>query len=284
MEHSCIITVMTYLSLEPRTYWIDVENNYIFFIWQDSNEEKQDGEVAKAGKTKKTGKAGKQNITDKFKIRNSPKSLTDMVNSLSDQQKEWVRNNGFGRILEFSLEKIPHRLACTALEAFDAQICSLKVHGESIDITNEDVYDILGFPIGDRCFTMATGNEASERQTLWKNQFIKDKITTCTVIERIKESEDADDLFKLNFLMVLANVLIERKTGSYVHMDILSFDIQLDECNQYNWGEFLLKCLVRTKLTWRTTTTSLFYTGPIIFLTVSAIIIIILIHTLLIFI
>lgn len=199
-----------------------------------------------------------------------------MVTSLSEQQKQWVRISGFGPLLDFRLEKIPHKLACNVLEAFDAPTCSLELHStESIPITNEDVYNVLGLPIGDRILTPATGDEASNvlrRQDLWKDQFGKTNITTTTVIERMKISDEADELFKLNFLMVLCNVLIERQTGSYVHREILSFNIQLDECNHYNWGEFLLRCLVRTKSNWKNGTVSLFYTGPIIFLTVSTLV------------
>ncbi|KAL8119180.1 uncharacterized protein LOC141724157 isoform X2 [Apium graveolens] len=216
----------------------------------------------------KVGKAGKVNVTDKFRIRNSPNTLTDMVTNLSEQQKQWVRTTGFRHLLDFRLEKIPHRLACSVLEAFDAQNCLLKLQSENVAITNQDVYNVLGLPIGDTLFTLATENKSLERHYTWKEQFGKNNITTAAVTERIKESEEADDLFKLNFLIVLSNVLIERQTGSYVHRDILGFDIQLDQCNQYNWGEFLLRCLVRTKANWRKATSSLFYTGPIIFLTI----------------
>ncbi|KAK1382116.1 hypothetical protein POM88_019851 [Heracleum sosnowskyi] len=224
---------------------------------KEPNEDKWDGKV---------GKAGKVNVTEKFKVRNSPNTLTYMVTNLSDQQKQWVISTGFKHILDFRLGKIPHRLACSVLEAFDAETCSLKLQGESIAITDQDVYNVLGLPNGDTIFTLATEDKALERHNLWKEEFGKNNITTAAVAERIKESQEADDQFKLSFLMVLSNVLIESQTGSYVYRDILGFDIQLDDCNQYNWGEFLLRCLVKTKANWRKTTRSLFYTGPIIFL------------------
>ncbi|KAK1398406.1 hypothetical protein POM88_008269 [Heracleum sosnowskyi] len=133
-------------------------------------------------------------------------------------------------------------------------------------LTYMDVYNVLGLPNGDKIFILVTEDKALERHNLWKEEFGKNNITTSAVAERIKESQEADDQFKLSFLMVLSNILIENQTGSYVHMDILGFDIQLDDCNQYNWGEFLLRCLVKTKANWRKTTRSHFYTGPIIFL------------------
>ncbi|KAK1379675.1 hypothetical protein POM88_026419 [Heracleum sosnowskyi] len=171
-----------------------------------------------------------------------------------------MKINGMGKLAK--LEK----LACSVLEAFDAETCSLKLQGERIVITDHDVYNVLGLPNRDKIFTLATQDKALEGHNLWKEEFGKNNITIAAVAKSIKESQEADDQFKLSFLMVLSNVLIERKTGSYVHRDILGFDIQLDDCNQYNWGEFLLRCLVKTKANWRKTTRSLFYTGLIIFL------------------
>ncbi|KAK1373077.1 hypothetical protein POM88_029270 [Heracleum sosnowskyi] len=224
---------------------------------EEPNEDKWDG---------KAGKAGKVNVTEKFKIRNSPNTLTYMVTNLSEHQKQWVKSTGFKHILDFHLGKIPHRLACSVLEAFDTETCSLKLQGESIVITDHDVYNVLGLSNRDKIFTLATYDKALERHNLRKEEFGKNNITTTAVAKRIKESQEADDQFKLSFLMVLSNILIERQTGSYMHRDILGFDIQLDDCNQYNWGEFLLICLVKTKANWRKTTRSLFYSVPIIFL------------------
>ncbi|KAK1375616.1 hypothetical protein POM88_031809 [Heracleum sosnowskyi] len=146
------------------------------------------------------------------------------------KQKQWVISTGFKHILDFRLGKIPHRLACSVLEAFDAETCSLKLQGESIIITDQDVYNVLGLPNGDKIFTLATEDKDLERHNCGKNN-----ITTAAVAEKIKESQEADDQFKVSFLM-------------------------------YNWGEFLLRCLVKTKVNWRKTTRSLFYTGRIILL------------------
>ncbi|KAK1361016.1 hypothetical protein POM88_045490 [Heracleum sosnowskyi] len=153
-----------------------------------------------------------------------------MVTGLSEQQIQWVRRTGFGPILDFRLEKIPHKLTFNVLEAFDEDTCSLKLHSESITITNEDVYNVLGLPIGNQILIETTTDEVLKRQNLWKDQFGKTNFTTAAMIEKKKkQSDEADELFKLNFLMVLCNVLIERQTGSYVHREILSFNIQLDE-------------------------------------------------------
>ncbi|KAK1375636.1 hypothetical protein POM88_031829 [Heracleum sosnowskyi] len=155
---------------------------------KEPNEDKWDGKV---------GKARKVNMTEKFKIRNSPNTLTFMVRNLYDEQKQWVISTGFKHILDFRLGKIPHRLACSVLEAFDAETCSLKLQGEIISITDQDVYNVLGLPNGDKIFTLATEDKDLERHNCGKNN-----ITTAAVAEKIKESQEADDQFKLKFFLI----------------------------------------------------------------------------------
>lgn len=203
-----------------------------------------------------------------FKIRNSPSNLMEMISGLSDKQKEWVRKTGFGHLLGFALGKIPHRLAYHVLQLFDASNKCINLPDGSIQITSQDVYDVLGLPTGPSSFTYAA---TAARKNMWTSQFPEKSpynIAPSTVISVMNEMTEDTELFKLNFLMILANGLIERNTTSYLIRDILDYEIDLDNCAAYNWGELLLKSLVNTKNNW-SNLKSLFYPGPIIFLTVS---------------
>lgn len=191
-----------------------------------------------------------------------------MISRLSEQQREWVKTTGFGNLLDFEIGKIPHRLAYHVFELFDASSQSLRLPGGSILITNQDVYDVLGLPVGPRSFKYA---ETAARKNLWTSQFPEKNqynIPPSTVIERMNAMTEDNELFRLNFLMIMANGLIERNTTSYLIRDILDYEIDLDNCAAYNWGELLLKSLVNTKNNWPKLK-SLFYHGPIVFLTVS---------------
>lgn len=88
------------------------------------------------------------------------------------------------------------------------------------------------------------------------------------LIDVMKDMTEDSELFKLNFVVIVSNGLIERNTTSYVIRDILDYDIDLDNCAAYNWGEYLISCLVKTKNNW-ISLKSLFYPGPIVFLIVS---------------
>ncbi|KAK1384610.1 hypothetical protein POM88_022345 [Heracleum sosnowskyi] len=71
---------------------------------------------------------------------------------------------------------------------------------------------------------------------------------------------------KLNFLIVLSNVLITKKTNSYVEKQLLIFDDHLDSLSDYNWAEYLLNSLVAAVQSWNRST-SVFFNNSLIFLT-----------------
>ncbi|KAK1360718.1 hypothetical protein POM88_045192 [Heracleum sosnowskyi] len=215
------------------------------------------------GKSKKK----KGNICNVFKIRNSPSNLTEMISGLSEQQKVWVRKTGFGHLLDFSMGKIPHRLAYHVFNSFDSMSLTLKLPNSSIQITDRDVYDVLGLPTGQQTFKFA---DTSARKNLWTSQFPQKpqyNILPSTVIDIMKDMTEDNEMFKLNFLMIMSNGLIERNTTSYLIRDVLDYDINLDNCAAYNWGEYLISCLVKTKNSWGSMK-SVFFSGPIVFLTI----------------
>ncbi|KAK1369641.1 hypothetical protein POM88_035733 [Heracleum sosnowskyi] len=208
----------------------------------------------------------KKNVTKLFKIRNSPSNLTTMMSVLSGQQRTWVRTTGFGSLFDFNLERIPHHLAFHILQSFDASSRSLKIDGKTLPITDIDVHEVVGLPVGQKSFTYA---KTAARKNLWTSQFPgkpQYNISPSTVVDIISASDEDDEIFKINFLIVLFNILIERNTSSYLLRDVLDYNIDLDNCCEYNWGELLLNSLVKTKNTWPTLS-SLFYPEPIIFLT-----------------
>ncbi|KAK1375236.1 hypothetical protein POM88_031429 [Heracleum sosnowskyi] len=232
----------------------------------ENKERKRKGKIAEKDGDEEDKKK-KKNITDIFKIRNSPSNLREMISGLSEIQKTWVRNTGFGRLLDFALGKIPHRLAYHVFQLFDASSRTLKLPGRIIPITDRDVYYVLGLPVGKRGFNYAT---TTARKNLWTSQFPEKpqyNISPSTVIDIMKGITEDNEMFKLNFLMIMSNGLIERNTTSYLIRNVLEYEIELDDCAAYNWGELLIRSLVNTKNSWPKLK-SVFYPGPIIFFTI----------------
>ncbi|KAL1816296.1 hypothetical protein ACET3Z_018870 [Daucus carota] len=102
----------------------------------------------------------------------------------------------------------------------------------------------------------------------WRDQFkelVKDgwKVTANMVCDAIKNSNEADRLFKLNFLVLMYNVLIEGPTNPYVKQNILGFSGNLDNCSSYNWCDYLIENLRNAILAWSEKPDSKYFTGSI---------------------
>lgn len=189
-----------------------------------------------------------------------------MIYYLSDEQKKWVTRSGFQSLLDFELEMIPSKLASRIVQVFDHTSVSIGIENGRIYITEEDVFYVFGLPHGGKKIEPTTNEETSRRLKEWLSQFPNEHITTAKVVEKIKEETRVTEMFKINFLTVLSNVLIGTPTHSYVDKQFVKFE-DLDKCVCYNWAAFLLQYLVTGKESWDRTSSE-FFRGSQIFLTV----------------
>lgn len=193
-----------------------------------------------------------------------------MVYYLSDEQKQWVKKSGFEEVLDFCLEMIPGKLAYNIFQIFDKNSVSLKLKDETIKITEEDVYDVLGLPFGGETVTLGSGAVYEQRTNEWLAQFgtekERDQITTGKIVQ-IMKGQGLTQNFKFNFLIVLSNVLVGTSTSSYVDRQLLKLCGNVDHWYKYNWAEYLLTYLVSGTESWNNTA-SVFFRGSLLFLTV----------------
>ncbi|KAK1384609.1 hypothetical protein POM88_022344 [Heracleum sosnowskyi] len=82
------------------------------------------------------------------KIRNSQRLLSEMIYCLTEKQKQWFKDTGFGQLLAFDLELLLGPFAYNVLQIFEHNIVSLRLSNREINITEEDVSDVLGLPNG----------------------------------------------------------------------------------------------------------------------------------------
>ncbi|KAK1350216.1 hypothetical protein POM88_054699 [Heracleum sosnowskyi] len=145
------------------------------------------------------------------KIRNSPRLLSEMLYCLTEEQKQWAKDNGFGQLLAFDLELLPGQFAYNVLQIFEHNSVSLRLSNGQINIREEDVSDVLGLPNGGHLIMLGSVEKYKARTDEWNSQFSKpDQITTIQVVEKMKEPGLTQN-FKLNFLIVLSNVLTATK-------------------------------------------------------------------------
>lgn len=203
------------------------------------------------------------------KSRNSVRILNEMIYALSDKQQQWVTDAGFGSLLNFELVEMPQRLAYRILEVFDERSCKLVLKSGDVEITEQAVHDVLGLPCRGSEIKFKEDERTTQRINQWRSQFElaegQSLVKASEVVDIMKQTGDVDELFKMNFLVLMTNVLIRSNTNNSVAQTILTLYDIIDNCSKYNWAQYLLKSLVITKRRWMRTA-SLFYTGPMIFL------------------
>lgn len=89
-------------------------------------------------------------------------------------------------------------------------------------------------------------------EDMWRGQFksvgrLGWKIETNLLCEAIKNSNQVDRLFKLNFLILVSNVLIVGPTNKYVKQTMLGFKRNLENCSECG---YLISHLRNASLAW----------------------------------
>lgn len=199
----------------------------------------------------------------------SPGIFSRMLTNLSDEQIQWVKQTGFGNVLSMRMKRYAHKLGFALVEAFDQATCSLIVEKGSIKITDTVVEKVLGLPRGNR------NVELEDSKTLlwdWERQFGEKpfyKIKASNVAEKIKSNSTASYMFKINFLVLLSNFLVESNNNGYVKTEVVGFRGNLENCSDYNWCALVIDKLISTHEFWAGNPTTRHFTGSLPLLTVS---------------
>ncbi|KAL1824262.1 hypothetical protein ACET3Z_011040 [Daucus carota] len=155
------------------------------------------------------------------------------------------------------------------IQIFDHNSVSLKLKSLDIQITEDDVFDVLGLPYGGLKIQLADETKFKQREECWNAQFSTEKereqITAQMLVQKMRK-QGVSDNFKLNFLIVMSNALIGTTSSSYVDKQLLRIDDDLDHLQRYNWSEYLLHYLVIATEAWNRTA-STFFRGSLVFLT-----------------
>ena len=57
----------------------------------------------------------------------SPKTITEIIAKLSDDQRKWLVKTGFKDLLSFTLTQVPHELAYKLVAAYNIETQSLEL-------------------------------------------------------------------------------------------------------------------------------------------------------------
>ncbi|PWA65992.1 ulp1 protease family, C-terminal catalytic domain-containing protein [Artemisia annua] len=212
-------------------------------------------------------KAGdKVEVMDRVQLRIPPISLFRVITNFTEEQKQSVREMGFGGILEYRLSEIPTRLGYWVLDKFDEDSCSLIFGGNTIPVTREAVHEILGIPMGIIPVDALKRTSRSDKLTKsWKNIFGGKigKIYHSNVEDIIHSQKKGGWMFKITFLVLLFTAMGQSNMCSTVNLRFLPCILGEEHIIHLDWCTYMIECLVNTKRSWNRST---HYNGPLVML------------------
>src|SRR4051812_45326230 len=182
----------------------------------------------------------------KVRVRVSTKTLIQAVDCLTKEQRRWVKDAGFGHLLDFSITMYPNEVACKLLWTVDTNELALKLEDKIIHISDAYVERVLGFPRGERAVTLT--NDATVVRS-WYNDFngiLPSRIKNSDILDKIKTERTASSHFKRNFLILVANTLITPTKNANAQKELAFFNGDWDCLSEYNWCAYVLDNLKRS--------------------------------------
>jgi hypothetical protein len=189
---------------------------------------------------------------------------------MSTEEKQCVRNMGFGELLNMKVIEVSGTLSCYMLERFNATTMTIALPCGNINLSRDTVHDIMGLPMGATKITeLPFRSPEHTSYTNWYNQYNKTHVRIHDVKRKIIESTNTDMNFKLNFLVLMINSLIESSSYGKANLDVLNYVTEDVDITDLDWCSLLLDSLTRNKFTYNPSKPGDFFVGPSAFLMVS---------------
>nr|XP_017233256.1 PREDICTED: uncharacterized protein LOC108207308 [Daucus carota subsp. sativus] len=208
-------------------------------------------------------------MPNKILLRAYPKTFTDAIQALTEDQKKWVTEAGFGPLLSFAMRKVPHSMCVNIIWWYDLTEDEMIFSKQRVKITEQDVADTLGLPKGEKEICFKKGKVNRDKFSRWRAQFPdKDgnRITELTVYEAITRSRVVDLHFKQNFMILMMNLFVYTNNSSFVCQDVLGFEDEFENASHYNWCKLVVESLRSTHEEWWDDPQKKYYTGSLVFL------------------
>ncbi|CAH1448073.1 unnamed protein product [Lactuca virosa] len=163
---------------------------------------------------------------------------------------------GFKSLLKLEVDELPSSLGLFVVKSFDMDKKVLKVINGEIKVDRQSVNEMLGIPMGDQKVEDLSFRPAEDEcYSKWISQFHKaENIRLNDITNAIISSKEADFNFKLNFIVLFCNTLVESTPTGYfygplTYLLLLYVDhVQFDEENDLrlhpaikNWDSIKMK-------------------------------------------
>ncbi|GJZ53407.1 hypothetical protein Tco_0608292, partial [Tanacetum coccineum] len=200
--------------------------------------------------------------------RTVPSSFFHAIRDAKVNMKRFMEDIGFSAFHSVNIDMLPNRLARFVVRAFDNKTYNFYLKTGVVHVTPEKVHEILGLPIGGiSLYDLPERREDDEFVQLWLSQFApkkKKQIFATDIAEKLVRSTRVDFMFKVNFLMLFANVMGKADTmKAFVNLSVVRRIREDTNIAGVDWCDFIHRCLA---ISHEPNTDSGFYNGPLCFL------------------
>ncbi|GKD80271.1 hypothetical protein Tco_1342892, partial [Tanacetum coccineum] len=197
-----------------------------------------------------------------------PSSFFHAIQDAKVNMKRFMEDLGFFALHSVNIDTLPNRLARFIVRAFDNKTYNFYLKTGVVHVTAEKVHEILGLPIGGiSLYDLPERREDDEVVQLWLSQFAPNKkkqIFATDIAKKLVRSTRVDFMFKVNILMLFANVIGKADTTrAFVNLSVVRRIRKDTNIDGVDWCDFIHRCLV---ISHEPHTVSGFYNGLLCFL------------------
>lgn len=166
-----------------------------------------------------------------------------MLQRLTPEQKDAVKNMGFGSILGLRCRTLRRGLCLWLLERFNTSQCSLNICGEDVPLSPHDVELVMGLAANGKDVVNSGPDKAiADLRRLYN---ATNRGISIHLLEEKLANPEAGENFKRAFVLYTLGTVLSPTARLDVSPSFLHFLTNVDAIHQYNWGKFLLERLVR---------------------------------------
>ncbi|KAH9611969.1 hypothetical protein KSS87_005590, partial [Heliosperma pusillum] len=172
-------------------------------------------------------------VPSDFTKRCHPSSLTAVISGLSEENKEVVRQIGFGGLLHLKLTSVPMTMFSQLLFAFRSEEYFEVSETEKFRLTEDDICDVFGLPNGGHDLEMlvtglasSSSSDGESLKSLWRERYKIISSTDPIPLSAVKNKLLGNGLtvkeFKQTFVLFAMSSFLAPASGAVVDLRLLS--------------------------------------------------------------
>ncbi|KAK9740534.1 hypothetical protein RND81_03G042500 [Saponaria officinalis] len=200
-------------------------------------------------------KEKKKKAAPRFSTKCMPGKLVEMIKRLNEEQKQAVRDIGFGGLLELKVTYIPKGIMKLILSAFNYNSNMFDARKMEFLVTKDDVHDIFLLPrVGDPVKLAQMGNTNAVIDNKLKNEWRRkfglqnnsDPIMVKLVHEKLMKCNEAGEEFKRMFVMYSMSIFLAPTSNRTLDLKLVKAVQNVTRIRNFDWCSYVFNELVNS--------------------------------------